>query len=194
MPPLRPVRIRLRHPRAARPAAAGRLPCALRRRRRRHPPCRARHARRLVQPPLTSVRAPEGPFVVVNCARAVLGRTASGHVSPLAARRSATDSVLVLDVARFEIPPCWLHTVQLRRAMTEDDPANPAPCCWLVLSLARRPPRQAADAVALAERHAQLQTASSGPERSWACHAAPPAPRGRDGPDLHRARCRGLPL
>lgn len=112
---------------------------------------------------LASVRAPEGPFVVANYARGVLGQTGSGHFSPLAAWHAATDRVLVLDVARFKYPPHWVPTEQLWRAMSEPDPASSGPRGWLVLDRAQQPPLPADDAVALADRLAQLGAPSCCP-------------------------------
>lgn len=68
-----------------------------------------------------SVRAPEGPFVVGNYDRGAIGQTGTGHFSPLAAWHASSDSVLVLDVARFKYPPHWVPVVDLWRAMRQLD-------------------------------------------------------------------------
>jgi glutathione gamma-glutamylcysteinyltransferase len=79
----------------------------------------------------SSVRAPEGPFVVVNYARSVLGQTGGGHFSPVAAWHPDRDLVLVLDVARFKYPPHWVPTGRLWQAMVDVDAATRRPRGWL---------------------------------------------------------------
>jgi glutathione gamma-glutamylcysteinyltransferase len=81
-----------------------------------------------------SVRAPHGPFLVANYARAELGQTGGGHFSPLAAWHRASDHVLVLDVARFKYPPHWVPVERLWRAMATRDDATNLPRGWLLLS------------------------------------------------------------
>ena len=70
---------------------------------------------------LACVRAPEGPFMVANYDRASIGQTGTGHFSPLAAWHAETDSVLVLDVARFKYPPHWVPVRDLWSAMLVPD-------------------------------------------------------------------------
>ena len=50
---------------------------------------------------IKSVRS-DTDVVVASYDRAQLDQTGSGHFSPLAAYHSATDSVLIMDVARFK--------------------------------------------------------------------------------------------
>jgi glutathione gamma-glutamylcysteinyltransferase len=63
-------------------------------------------------------------FLVVSFSRAALGQTGDGHFSPLAAYHAASDSVLVLDVARFKYPPYWVSVHDLYHAMIPPDPAT----------------------------------------------------------------------
>lgn len=47
-------------------------------------------------------------FLVVSYDRRVLGQTGSGHFSPVGAYDESSDSVLVLDTARFKYGPHWV--------------------------------------------------------------------------------------
>ena len=64
-----------------------------------------------------SSSTPSAPVLVASYSRAAIGQTGDGHFSPLAAYHAASDSVLVLDVARFKYPPYWVALADLRRAM-----------------------------------------------------------------------------
>ncbi len=46
-------------------------------------------------------------FLLMNYDRRVIGEIGGGHWSPLAAYHPASDSVLILDVARYKYPPVW---------------------------------------------------------------------------------------
>lgn len=59
--------------------------------------------------------------LVVNFDRQVLGQLGRGHFSPVAAYDSATDSVLILDVAKFKYPPFWVSVGDLLNAMNTID-------------------------------------------------------------------------
>ena len=60
--------------------------------------------------------------VVANFQRKLLGQEGGGHQSPLAAYDEASDSVLMLDVAKFKYPPAWIGVDELLAAMREIDP------------------------------------------------------------------------
>jgi hypothetical protein len=60
--------------------------------------------------------------LVVNYSRKPLGQIGDGHLSPVAAYDEASDSVLVLDVAKFKYPPTWVPLVELLEAMRTTDP------------------------------------------------------------------------
>jgi hypothetical protein len=47
-------------------------------------------------------------FVIVSYTRKTLGQTGDGHFSPVGGYDRATDSILILDVARFKYPPHWV--------------------------------------------------------------------------------------
>ena len=61
-------------------------------------------------------------FLVVSYSRKVLGQTGSGHFSPIAAYDSSSDSVLILDTARFKYGPHWVKLPLLFEAMKPVDP------------------------------------------------------------------------
>lgn len=46
--------------------------------------------------------------IIADFNRPVFGQEGGGHYSPIVAYDSATDSVLILDVAKFKYPPFWV--------------------------------------------------------------------------------------
>lgn len=60
--------------------------------------------------------------VIVNYSRAHLGQDGDGHFSPMAAYNASSDSVLLLEVAKFESPPVWVALSDLLFAMQTTDP------------------------------------------------------------------------
>ncbi|MFM0222584.1 phytochelatin synthase family protein [Paraburkholderia dipogonis] len=52
-------------------------------------------------------------FVLLNFRRVEIGETGGGHWSPLGAYDSASDSALLLDVARYKYPAVWVPLAQL---------------------------------------------------------------------------------
>jgi len=72
----------------------------------------------------TLIRAAlEGPKtrILVNYSRKPLGQAGGGHVSPLGAYDENTDSVLLLDVAKFKYPPVWIALTDLLAAVSTTD-------------------------------------------------------------------------
>lgn len=59
--------------------------------------------------------------LIVNVDRAALGQAGGGHHSPLAAYHRSSDSVLMLDVARYRYPAAWVPVPALWRAMRSPD-------------------------------------------------------------------------
>ena len=59
--------------------------------------------------------------VVINFDRKGLGQVGGGHFSPLGAYHAATDSFLVLDVAKYKYPPVWVGADTLFGAMATVD-------------------------------------------------------------------------
>jgi glutathione gamma-glutamylcysteinyltransferase len=60
--------------------------------------------------------------VVVSYTRKTLGQTGTGHFSPIAAFDSVSDSVLILDTARFKYGAHWVPLSLLYEAMQPVDP------------------------------------------------------------------------
>jgi hypothetical protein len=52
-------------------------------------------------------------FALLNFSRVEIGETGGGHWSPLAAYDAASDSALLLDVARYKYPAVWVPVTQL---------------------------------------------------------------------------------
>lgn len=52
-------------------------------------------------------------FALLNFRRAEIGEAGGGHWSPLAAYDAASDSALLLDVARYKYPAVWVPVTQL---------------------------------------------------------------------------------
>jgi Phytochelatin synthase len=73
-------------------------------------------------------------MLVVSFSRASLQQTGDGHYSPVAAYHQATDSVLILDVARFKYPPYWVRVPDLYRAMQPCDAVTNKPRAWFLIS------------------------------------------------------------
>ena len=73
-------------------------------------------------------------LLVASYARSSLGQTGDGHFSPIAAYDATTDSVLILDVARFKYPSYWVQLKELYHAMEYPlDPVTHVSRGWFVL-------------------------------------------------------------
>lgn len=59
--------------------------------------------------------------IVVNYHRAAAGQVGGGHFSPIGAYDAASDSFLILDVARYKYPPMWISADRLYEAMNTQD-------------------------------------------------------------------------
>jgi hypothetical protein len=69
----------------------------------------------------------DGRFVLANYFRANLGQVGGGHWSVLAAYDAQSDSVLILDVAKYKYPPAWVSIGLLQQAIaTIDTTSNKA--------------------------------------------------------------------
>lgn len=66
-----------------------------------------------------AIRAIDDPnsAIIAHYSRRILHQAGIGHFSPLAAYDQATDSFLIMDVARYKYPPTWVPCKQLFRAM-----------------------------------------------------------------------------
>lgn len=69
-------------------------------------------------------RALSDPYarVIVDFDRSVFNQPGNGHYSPLVAYDKATDSVLILDVAKFKYPPFWVTVTDLLGSIKTIDP------------------------------------------------------------------------
>ncbi len=76
---------------------------------------------------------------VLNYARVPLGQVGGGHISPAAAYDAASDSVLILDVARYKYPPVWVPVATLHAAMLSPDAESGRARGLLILAV-RSPP------------------------------------------------------
>lgn len=63
----------------------------------------------------------DGQFVLANYFRANLGQVGGGHWSALAAYDAQSDSVLILDVAKYKYPPAWVSIRMLQQAINTID-------------------------------------------------------------------------
>jgi len=89
-----------------------------------------------------SRQPPDAPteLVIVSYSRKPLNQTGDGHFSPIAGYHAASDSVLVLDTARFKYAPHWVSVAALADAMARVDPETGKPRGFLALR--RRPDHQ----------------------------------------------------
>lgn len=69
---------------------------------------------------ITAVDTP-GDYLLVNYYRPQLNQTGYGHLSVAAAYNKISDSILILDVARYKYPPFWVKIDQLIDAMNTFD-------------------------------------------------------------------------
>ena len=69
---------------------------------------------------LGALQAPD-QRVIVDFDRKVLGQKGGGHFSPLAAYHQGEDRFLLLDVARYKLPPCWVPAAVLHEAISGTD-------------------------------------------------------------------------
>lgn len=59
--------------------------------------------------------------VIVDFNRQALHQKGSGHFSPLAAYHEGEDRFLLMDVARYKAPPCWVKAAVLYEALSGTD-------------------------------------------------------------------------
>jgi Phytochelatin synthase len=72
-------------------------------------------------------------LLVASYSREGLGQTGDGHFSPIGAYHSASDTCLVLDVARFKYPPYWVPVSTLYEAMRHIDSVTLQPRGWSIV-------------------------------------------------------------
>ena len=66
---------------------------------------------------ITSTLSNPRQRIIVNFDRKALDQIGGGHFSPLGAYDSKSDSVLILDVAKYKYPPSWVKTSDLFNAI-----------------------------------------------------------------------------
>lgn len=71
--------------------------------------------------------------IVAAFSRAQLGQTGSGHYSPIGAYHEESDSILIMDVARFKYSPFWVPLERLWAAMEDIDPMTSEPRGFFIL-------------------------------------------------------------
>ena len=76
----------------------------------------------------------DGQYVLVNFLRASLGQAGGGHWSVLAAYDAESDSVLLLDVAKYKYAPAWVGIGTLRLAIHTIDTTSNKPRGLVVVS------------------------------------------------------------
>ena len=77
----------------------------------------------------------ENAALVVSYDRSVLGQTGAGHFSAIGGFHPESDSVLIMDVARFKYPPHWVSLPLLVSAMQDSlDPVTQRPRGWVWLA------------------------------------------------------------
>lgn len=77
-----------------------------------------------------------GKVVVASYDRRGLKQTGSGHFSPVGGYHEAEDLVLIMDTARFKLPPHWVPLSTLWDAMKTLDPETGKPRGFMVLERA----------------------------------------------------------
>jgi len=76
----------------------------------------------------------DGQFVLVNFLRANLGQVGGGHWSVLAAYDAESDSVLLLDVAKYKYTPAWVGIHTLQQAINTTDTTSNKPRGLVIVS------------------------------------------------------------
>jgi len=76
----------------------------------------------------------DGQFVLANYLRGSLGQVGGGHWSALAAYDAQSDSVLILDVAKYKYPPVWVGIGTLREAIATMDKTSGKPRGLVIVS------------------------------------------------------------
>lgn len=78
--------------------------------------------------------------VIVDFNRKTLGQKGSGHFSPLAAYHEGEDRFLLMDVARYKAPPCWVKAPMLHEALLGIDTTSGKSRGFLIVSRPDAPP------------------------------------------------------
>ena len=87
---------------------------------------------------LRSSKTTSEGFLITSFARSSLKQTGDGHFSPIAGYHRATDSVLILDVARFKYAPYWVNIDELYEAMIPKDTETGLSRGWMIVKAAKK--------------------------------------------------------
>ena len=98
-----------------------------------HRPDSAQDIERFREHIIEATTRDEAAVLIVNYSRRTLGQTGDGHFSPIGGYHAGSDSVLVLDTARFKYPPHWVPIERLFAAMQALDDATGLPRGWISL-------------------------------------------------------------
>ncbi len=77
--------------------------------------------------------------VIVDFNRQTLHQKGGGHFSPLAAYHAGDDRFLLMDVARYKLPPCWVKADVLFDALTSTDSTSQKSRGFLIVSRREAP-------------------------------------------------------
>jgi hypothetical protein len=89
-------------------------------------------------------RRSSGVFLAMSFSRAALYQTGDGHFSPLGGYHAGSDSVLVLEAAKFKYPPHWIPVPLMWAAMQRTDWVTNRPRGYLVVGAPHAPPLEVA--------------------------------------------------
>jgi glutathione gamma-glutamylcysteinyltransferase len=87
----------------------------------------------------TTSRSLDRHFIVICYSRESLGQSGAGHFSPIGGYHESSDSVLIMDVARFKYPPHWVPVKDVVEAMLHVDPVAGLPRGFL--QMCAHPPK-----------------------------------------------------
>ena len=62
--------------------------------------------------------------LMINFSRKALGQTGIGHFSPVTAYNESKDMFLVMDVARYKLPPVWVKAGLLFESLQGEDSSS----------------------------------------------------------------------
>lgn len=83
---------------------------------------------------LSEALAQPKTYVIINYGRAGLGKTGTGHFSPIGAYNEAEDRALILDVNRRRLPPVWAKIEKIHYSMCLTDLESGLPRGFLVVA------------------------------------------------------------
>ena len=72
--------------------------------------------------------------LIINFSRQALGQAGMGHFSPVVAYNEVKDMFLVMDVARYKLPPVWVKSDLLFKALQGEDSGSKKSRGFIVVS------------------------------------------------------------